>query len=157
MRTVGYPILPLLAQLRAGAPPSVAASLHWGATTQDIMDSALALVLARSLDRLGELVGALGDSLATLAEAHRATAMAGRTHDQLAVPTTLGAKLAVYLVELDRGRARIRRARSSVAVVSLFGAGGTAAALGPRSAAVRAGRRVAAGSGPRGCALACRP
>ena len=57
--------------------------------------------------------------------------MAGRTHDQLAVPTTLGAKLAVFLVELDRGRERIRRARASVAVVSLFGAGGTAAALGP--------------------------
>jgi len=138
-RTVGYPILPLLVQLRAGAPASVAASLHWGATTQDIMDTAQALVLARSLDRLLDLVTALGDGLATLAHTHRQTVMAGRTHDQLAVPTTLGAKLAVFLAELDRGRARIRRARSSVAVVSLFGAGGTAAALGPHSAAVRGG------------------
>ena len=145
MRTVGYPILPLLVELRSGAPPSVARSLHWGATTQDIMDSALALVLVRSLDRLMELVDALGDSLATLTHEHRATVMAGRTHDQMAVPTTLGAKLAVFLVELDRGQERIRRARSSVAVVSLFGAGGTAAALGPRSAAVRAGVAVRLG------------
>ncbi len=141
MQVVGYPILPLLAQLRTGAPSSVAASLHWGATTQDIMDTALALVLARSLDRLRDLVTGLGDALAVLATAHRSTVMAARTHDQLAVPTTLGAKLAVFLVELDRGRERIRRAREAVAVVSLFGAGGTAAALGPRSAEVR--RRLA--------------
>ncbi|MET0773713.1 MAG: lyase family protein [Candidatus Limnocylindrales bacterium] len=139
MRTVGYPILPLLVQLRAGAPAAVAASLHWGATTQDIMDTALGLLIGRSLDRLLDLVDALGDALADLAVDHRATVMAGRTHDQLAVPTTLGAKLAVYLVELDRARVRIRRARSSAAVVSLFGAGGTAAALGPRSASVRDG------------------
>ena len=139
MRTVGYPILPLLVQLRAGAPAPVAASLHWGATTQDIMDTALGLLIGRSLDRLLELVGALGDALATLAVDHRRTVMAGRTHDQLAVPTTLGAKLAVYLVELDRARVRIRRARSGAAVVSLFGAGGTAAALGP-AVRKRAGR-----------------
>jgi 3-carboxy-cis,cis-muconate cycloisomerase len=138
-RTVGYPILPLLVQLRTGAPDAVAASLHWGATTQDIMDTALGLLIGRSLDRLLDLVGGLGDILADLAVDHRRTVMAGRTHDQLAVPTTLGAKLAVYLVELDRARVRIRRARSSAAVVSLFGAGGTAAALGPRSASVRDG------------------
>ncbi|MCY7419649.1 MAG: 3-carboxy-cis,cis-muconate cycloisomerase [Chloroflexi bacterium] len=139
MRTVGYPILPLLVQLRDGAPPAVTASLHWGATTQDIMDTALAMILARSLDRLDVLVVELGDGLASLAATHRSTVMAGRTHDQLAVPTTLGAKLAVFLVELARGRERILRGRSGVAVVSLFGAGGTAAALGPRSVAVRAG------------------
>jgi 3-carboxy-cis,cis-muconate cycloisomerase len=137
MRTVGYPILPLLVQLRAEAPAAVAASLHWGATTQDIMDTALGLLVKRSLDRLLDLVDALGEALAELATDHRETVMAGRTHDQLAVPTTLGAKLAVYLVELDRARVRIRRAGSGAAVVSLFGAGGTAAALGPRSAAVR--------------------
>ncbi len=139
MRNVGYPILPLLVQLRSGAPPAVTASLHWGATTQDIMDTALALVLTRSLDRLDELVARLGDALCVLAKEHRATVMAARTHDQLAVPTTLGAKLAVFLVELGRGRDRLARARSAVAMVSLFGAGGTAAALGPRSAAVRRG------------------
>jgi len=139
MRTVGYPILPLLVQLRDGAPPAVTASLHWGATTQDIMDTALAMILARSLDRLDALVAELGDGLASLAATHRSTVMASRTHDQLAVPTTLGAKLAVFLVELARGRERLARARSAIALVSLFGAGGTAAALGPRSAAIRLG------------------
>lgn len=138
-RTVGYPILPLLGALRADAPPGVAASLHWGATTQDIMDSALALQLARAIDRADLLAAELGDALVRLTELHRATPMAGRTHDQIAVPTTFGAKLAVYLDELLRHRARLRTARRRVALVSLFGAGGTAAALGPRSAEIRAG------------------
>ena len=139
MRTVGYPILPLLGALRADAPPGVAASLHWGATTQDIMDSAIALLLARSIDRLDLLVADLGDALCRLTIAHRATPMAGRTHDQIAVPTTFGAKLAVYLDELIRHRERLATARRRAAVVSLFGAGGTSAALGARSAAVRSG------------------
>lgn len=133
MRTVGYPILPLLDQIRAGAPDAVSGYLHWGATTQDIMDTALALVLARALDRMAALVTELGDGLATITSMHRATPMAARTHDQMAVPTTLGAKLAVYLVELARHRRRLAAARGGVAVVSLFGAGGTAAALGSRS------------------------
>lgn len=139
MRTVGYPILPLLGRIREGAPAGVAASLHWGATTQDIMDCAIALQSAASLDRLGELTVELGDALARLAVAHRETPMAGRTHDQIAVPTTFGAKLGIFLAELARHLERLRTARAGVAVVSLFGAGGTAAALGPRSAAVRTG------------------
>jgi 3-carboxy-cis,cis-muconate cycloisomerase len=139
MRTVGYPILPLLGQLRAAAPPGVGASLHWGATTQDVMDTALALTLAKGLDRLLGLVAALGDALAGVTEAHRETAMAARTHDQLAVPTTLGAKLAIFLAELARHRRRLGDCREAVALVSLFGAGGTAAALGPHSSEVRHG------------------
>jgi 3-carboxy-cis,cis-muconate cycloisomerase len=73
--------------------------------------------------------------------------MAGRTHAQPAVPVTLGGKLAVVLAELARHRDRLRRARKAVGVVELFGAAGTAAALGERSAAVREGtaRRLGLG------------
>jgi 3-carboxy-cis,cis-muconate cycloisomerase len=133
---VGYPILPLLEQI-AAASPEAGRHIHWGATTQDVMDSGLVLVASRALDRIDELVLALGDSLASRAELERQTVMPGRTHAQPAVPVTLGTKLAVWLAELTRHVDRLRAARTRVAVVQLFGAAGTAAALGPESRAVR--------------------
>ena len=135
---VGYPILPLLEQI-AAASPGAAAHIHWGATTQDIMDTGLALVLGRVLDRVEILAGTLGNEVAAKASAHRATVMPGRTHAQPAVPITFGGKLAVWLDELTRHVERLRAVRSRVVVVQLFGAAGTAAALGPASRAVRHG------------------
>src|SRR5439155_7909626 len=100
-RVVGYPILPLLEQVRASWPEA-GRHLHWGATTQDVMDTGLALVLARALDRVEELVRTLGEALAARADEHRATVMAGRTHAQPAVPISFGGKLAVLVAELAR-------------------------------------------------------
>lgn len=133
---VGYPILPLLEQIGEHSPEA-ARYVHWGATTQDVMDTGLALLAARALDRLDALTHALGEEIASKAEAHRATVMPGRTHAQPAVPITFGGKLAVWLAELARHRQRLRAARARLAVVQLFGAAGTAAALGPQSRAVR--------------------
>jgi 3-carboxy-cis,cis-muconate cycloisomerase len=135
---VGYPILPLLEQV-IQASPDAAGYIHWGATTQDIMDTGLALVVHRVLVRVETLAGALGDGLAAKADAHRATVMPGRTHAQPAVPIAFGGKLAVWLDELTRHLERLREVRGRVAVVQLFGAAGTAAALGPQSRAVRHG------------------
>ncbi len=135
---VGYPILPLLEQI-AHSSPEAARYIHWGATTQDIMDTGLALILGRVLDRVEILAGALGDELAAKADAHRATVMPGRTHAQPAVPITFGGKLAVWLDELTRHVERLGAVRDRVVVVQLFGAAGTAAALGPESRAVRHG------------------
>jgi 3-carboxy-cis,cis-muconate cycloisomerase len=135
---VGYPILPLLEQI-GRASPEAGRHLHWGTTTQDVMDTGLALILGRALDRIETLVHALGAEVAIKADAHRGTVMPGRTHAQPAVPITFGGKLAVWLAELTRHRQRIRGARERVAVVQLFGAAGTAAALGPQSRAVRHG------------------
>lgn len=135
-RVVGYPILPLLEQVSA-RDPAAGRHLHWGATTQDVMDSGLALVCARAFDRVDELLRRLGDAVARLADEHRATPMPGRTHAQPAVPVTLGAKLAVWLAELARHQVRLRDARGRLCVVQLFGAAGSAAALGPRSREVR--------------------
>jgi 3-carboxy-cis,cis-muconate cycloisomerase len=140
-RVVGYPILPLLEQIKAASSPDVAAYLHWGATTQDVMDTGLALTLARALDRVEELALTLGDAIAEKAEEHRATVMAGRTHAQHAVPITFGGKLAVWLAELERHVQRLRSARARIAVVQLFGAAGTGAALG---AEIRELRRLLA-------------
>jgi 3-carboxy-cis,cis-muconate cycloisomerase len=138
-RSVGYPILGLVRTLAAAVPRETPERVHYGATTQDIMDTALAMALRDALGRLDALAAALGDALARLVDEHRGTVMAGRTHAQQAVPTTLGAKLAVFLAQLTRHRERIAQCAPRVAVVSLHGAGGTSAALGPRAADVRAG------------------
>jgi 3-carboxy-cis,cis-muconate cycloisomerase len=133
---VGYPILPLLEQI-VRASPEVGRFLHWGTTTQDVMDTGLALVLGRAFDRIETLLRELGGEVAAKADAHRGTVMPGRTHAQPAVPVTFGSKLAVWLAELTRHRQRLRAARERAVVVQLFGAAGTAAALGPQSRAVR--------------------
>lgn len=136
-RNVGYPILPLVRMISAALPEGPDGRVHYGATTQDIMDTGLALQLRAALDRLDALVSELGDAIAVLVEAHRHTVMAARTHGQQAVPTTFGQTLATYLVELARHRERLAAARERACRVSLHGAGGTSAALGPRAAAVR--------------------
>jgi 3-carboxy-cis,cis-muconate cycloisomerase len=142
MRLIGYPILPLIEQLGRAGSPEVAAYVHWGATTQDIMDTGLALVLSRLFDRISTLLDQVAGSIAGHADTHRATVVAARTHAQPAVPTTFGAKCAIWLAEFARHRDRLAAARSRACRVSLFGAGGTAAALGEHSREVRT--RVAA-------------
>lgn len=136
-RNVGYPILGLVRQLDAAVPEEHRGVVHLGATTQDIMDTGLALQLRAGTELVAARLQELGDTLAGLVDAHRTTVLAGRTHGQQAVPTTFGAKLAVFLTELARHRARIAAAIPDVTRVALFGAGGTAAALGSRSAKVR--------------------
>ena len=136
-RWIGYPVLPILEQLRRGSPPEVAATIHWGATTQDIMDSGLVLGLRTALARIDQLLVEVGDLTAAHADRHRSTVMVGRTHAQPAVPTTFGAKVAVWLSEFARHRDRLNAAARRVLVLSLFGAGGTSAALGPHSRDVR--------------------
>jgi 3-carboxy-cis,cis-muconate cycloisomerase len=133
---VGYPILPLLEQI-VQRSQAAGRFLHHGATTQDIMDTGLALVGSRALVHVERVVGSLGERLEALADEHRRTVMPGRTHAQPAVPITFGGKTAVWLSELARHVERLRAARTRFAVVQLFGAAGTAAALGPSSRDVR--------------------
>ncbi len=135
---VGYPILPLVRQLTERLPEAERGSLHYGATTQDIMDTGLSLQLAAALERLTVLLGDLGDALARQCETHLDTVIAGRTHGQQAVPTTFGAKLATYLQQCIRLRADLSSVREVACRVSLHGAAGTSAGLGPRAAEVRA-------------------
>jgi 3-carboxy-cis,cis-muconate cycloisomerase len=135
---VGYPILPLVRMICAALDDADAGWVHYGATTQDIMDTALALQLRDAADRLIALLTVLGDALADHAQAHRDAVMPGRTHAQQAVPTTFGAKCAVLLAEITRHLPHLQRARQAVATVSLFGAGGTSAALGDHAGPVRA-------------------
>ncbi|WP_375477051.1 lyase family protein [uncultured Jatrophihabitans sp.] len=137
-RVVGYPVLGLVRQVAAALPSGPDGRVHYGATTQDIMDTGLALQLIRSLAALDRQLGAVGDALAARVEEHADTVMAARTHAQQAVPTTFGATLGTLLAQLARHRERLAQAAPRIACVSLFGAGGTAAALGPSASAIRA-------------------
>lgn len=136
-RTVGYPILPLVRQIARTLPPRSAGRVHYGATTQDVMDSGLAGQLVASCDRLMELAVGLGDGLAALTREHAGAVMAARTHAQQAVPTTFGAKTAVFLGEVGRELDQLRDVRDAVGMVSLHGAAGTSAAMGERGPEVR--------------------
>jgi 3-carboxy-cis,cis-muconate cycloisomerase len=134
---VGYPILPLIEIVAADSPPELGERIHWGATTQDIMDTAFSVRVSRALDLFDRRLDALGDTASALAVQHRSTVMAARTHGQQAVPTTFGAKVSVWVAEISRHRDRSAALRDRLTTVSLFGAGGTSAAMGPKSAAVR--------------------
>jgi len=128
--TVGYPILPLVRQLadRAG---NAGRWVHWGATTQDIMDTAAVLQIRAGLELIENDLTALRRHLAALARRWRDTPMAGRTHLQHALPITFGYKAAVWLAAFDRHAARLAELRPRVLQVQFGGAAGTLASLGP--------------------------
>lgn len=136
-KNVGYPILGLVRQISEHLPEGPNGRVHYGATTQDIMDTALALQMTRSLDKLDAQMRRLGDALAERAEEHKDSVMPGRTHAQQAIPTTFGATLATLLGQVRRQRERLAQARERVAVISLYGAGGNNAAQGETAPAVR--------------------
>ncbi|MDW5330200.1 adenylosuccinate lyase family protein [Plantactinospora sp. KLBMP9567] len=137
-RTVGYPIVGLVREIERNLSDSLVGRVHFGATTQDIMDTGLALQLSRSLSALDRRLGDLGDAIAEQTRRYAHTVMAARTHAQQAVPTTFGATLATLLAQFARHRRRLAQAHPRIAVVSLFGAGGTSAALGERAGQIRA-------------------
>jgi len=124
----GNPVVPLVEALRAVAGPEV----HRGATSQDILDTALMLVAREALDVIGEDLGVAADAAARLAAVHRATPMIGRTLLQQAVPTTFGLKAAGWMRGLDAARARLA---AYVPAAQLGGPAGTLDGLGPEVAA----------------------
>lgn len=132
---VGYPIVGLVAQLSAQCGEA-GRYIHWGATTQDIMDTALVLQLREALALVGADLAALDVALSQLARAHRMTVMAGRTHLQQALPITFGYKAAVWLSMIQRHRARLSQLEPRVLVGQFAGAAGTLASLGDKGLAV---------------------
>jgi 3-carboxy-cis,cis-muconate cycloisomerase len=128
----GTPVPAMLGALRSRLSDEAAAHLHQGATSQDVVDSALMLVAHRALaPLLGDLGGA-ADACAQLAERHRSTLAPGRTLLQQALPLTFGIKAATWMSGLDGSRAELAEVRERVLAVQLFGAVGTLAALGDR-------------------------
>jgi 3-carboxy-cis,cis-muconate cycloisomerase len=129
----------LVAAFRAALPGDAAAWLHWGATSQDIVDTGLVLRLRDALDLLDARLAAILDALADRAGAHRLTVMAARTRAQIATPTTLGARIAVWGAPLIRHRERLAQMRPRLLAVSLAGASGNLSAMGDKGLAVAAG------------------
>ena len=134
--TVGYPILPLVRQLAAQCGEA-GKFLHWGATTQDVMDSAVVLQVRDALALIDADLNELRAILARQAKRYRDTPMAGRTHLQQALPVTFGYKLAVWLAMLDRHAERLEQMRPRVLVGQFAGAAGTLASLGNRGLEVQ--------------------
>ena len=140
--TVGYPILPLVRQLAEKAGEA-GRWLHWGATTQDIMDTAAVLQIRDGLALIAADLDRVRGHLADLARRWRDAPMAGRTHLQHALPITFGFKAAVWLSAFDRHAARLAELRPRVLVVEFGGAAGTLASLGEGEAALGSRRELA--------------
>jgi 3-carboxy-cis,cis-muconate cycloisomerase len=121
---IGYPVLPVVQQLVALCHDGLGEWCHWGATTQDITDTATVLQIRAGLELVEQDLAAISDSLAGLAQRYRDTPMAGRSNLQQAVPITFGYKMAVLLAGIERHRARLNELRPRVLVGELGGAGG---------------------------------
>lgn len=147
----GVPVPALVAAFRkAMEAPEHAQYVHWGATSQDIQDTGLMLRLRQVLVLMAGRLDEALLSLADLAEAHAETPMAGRTYGQTATPTSFGAVVASWGQPLLRHRARLAELKPRLLNVSLSGAAGTGAALGPQAPAIRAALAEALGLGDPG-------
>jgi len=144
----GQPVMALAKALTKAAGPEAGRWVHWGATTQDVTDTALVLQLRAALDLIERDLKALIAALATQAEANRDLVMAGRSFLQQALPVSFGYKVAVWLAPLLRHAERLRQLRPRLLQVQFGGAVGTLASLGDRGRAVT--ERLAADLG-----LAC--
>ena len=110
--------------------------VHWGATSQDAMDTGLVLQLRAAIGLLEADLARLANALARLAKKHKRTPMAGRTWMQQALPVTFGLKAAGALSAVQRHRMRLRELQARVLVIQFGGAAGTLSSIGERGPAV---------------------
>src|SRR2546422_2363672 len=126
------PVIPLVNALRAAVPYDAAPYVHHGATSQDVLDTAMMLIARRGLELVLEDLERAAAAAATLADRHRATVMAARTLLQQALPTTFGLKAAGWLVAIVEARSVLARVAQTRLAVQFGGAAGTMAALSDR-------------------------
>jgi 3-carboxy-cis,cis-muconate cycloisomerase len=139
--TVGFPIVGVVQQLTEIVPDGLGEYAHWGATTQDIMDTASVLALRDVVRWVKESIDRIALRLVELADRHRRTLMMGRSQLQHAVPITFGYKATGWLLPLLRHRERLSELRPRLLNVQFGGAVGSLAALGRVGLQVR--RRLA--------------
>ena len=135
---IGYPVLPVVQQLVGLCRDGLGEWCHWGATTQDITDTATILQIREALDLVEADIVGIADALAGLARRYRDTPMAGRSNLQQAVPITFGYKCATWLAAFERHRQRLGEMRPRVLVGEFGGAAGTLSSLGTRGLDVQA-------------------
>jgi 3-carboxy-cis,cis-muconate cycloisomerase len=127
---IGYPVLPVVQQLTSLCKDDLGQWCHWGATTQDITDTATVLHTRSAFELIELEMKAVSESLSRLARDHRNTPMIGRSNLQQAVPLTFGYKAAVWLAGVDRHIQRPDQLRRRVLLGEFGGAVGTHASLG---------------------------
>jgi len=133
----GTPVVPMLEALRARLPEPAREHLHLGATSQDVLDTALMLVARQGLELLAADLAGVAAAAAGLARRHRATTMPARTLLQQALPTTFGLKAAGWLVAVLEAADGLDAYRRTRLAVQLGGPAGTLSALGDQGLAVR--------------------
>ena len=133
---LAIPLVAALTQQVGAADADPRGYVHWGATSQDVIDTGLVLQLRDALALIEADVDRLAAALAKRAREHVDTLLAGRTWLQQALPITLGLKLAGFVSALDRHRERIAAARERVLVVQFGGAAGTLASLDDQGLAI---------------------
>ncbi|KAL2202884.1 argininosuccinate lyase, partial [Sarocladium strictum] len=134
---VGYPVLGLVEQMSSWCPEEQSGYIHWGATTQDIMDLASMLQMRSGLVIVERLLHKVIASLTSMSAKYRSTPMAGRTHLQHALPITFGYKCGVWLSGLRRHAERLEQIKERCLLVQFGGAAGTLASLGDAGIRVR--------------------
>ncbi len=126
---IGYPILGVVSQLNAMCRDKLGEYCHWGATTQDITDTATVLQIREALAIVERELAGISAAMATLAREHRNTPMIGRSNLQQAIPVTFGYKMAGLLSAIERHRVRLDQLKERVLVGEFAGAAGTLASL----------------------------
>lgn len=139
MDRTAHPIVPLLRQIKHLCAGDAGEYVHWGATTQDIMDTGTILQVRDALDAIEAAQAQVLEHAVTLARTHRDTPMVGRSHGQHALPITFGFKVAQWVAELRRNVQRLSEMRGRLLVLQFSGAVGTLAALEPQGDAVQKG------------------
>src|SRR6201996_3839610 len=129
---IGYPVLPVVQQLVALCRDGLGEWCHWGATTQDITDSATVMQIREGLTLVEADLNGISDALAALARKYRNTPMAGRSNLQQAVPITFGYKMATLLAAFERHKQRLKELKTRVLVGEFGGAAGTLSSLSGR-------------------------
>src|SRR5712691_7419822 len=129
---IAIPLVNALTAEVAKTDATAAGYVHWGATSQDVIDTALVLELKAAIDALAADLDRAVEAFATLAGRHRRTATVARTWMQHAIPVPFGLKLAGYAAALARSRERLRRLRKDALLLQFGGAAGTLAALNER-------------------------
>jgi 3-carboxy-cis,cis-muconate cycloisomerase len=135
---IGYSVLPVVQQIVENCAEGLGEWCHWGATTQDITDTATVMQIAEALRLVEAELHAISASLTDLARRYRDTPMAGRSNLQQAVPITFGFKAATLLAAMQRHRARLDELKPRVLVGEFAGAAGTLSSLGADGLKVQA-------------------
>jgi adenylosuccinate lyase len=133
IRKITHPLVPALRALQAKCKGDLGEYVHFGPTTQDVLDTGTVLQMKDAHAIYLRDLKAIGKELYRLAEVHRATPMVGRTHGVQALPITFGHKCAIWLSEMGRHHERLRQCEPRVFVGMMAGAVGTQASYGPQA------------------------